>query len=124
MGLDVCHGRTWLTGHPRRTASSAGRRIDRFAVRRFDPGRRRSPRMKHDALLGRLVGVSALVALLLASTGAAAAPPVEQPSIFAPVSTPAFVIREVSLLVLGLSAVIYFVFLGFGGYAVVRLYRM
>jgi len=79
--------------------------------------------MKHDALLGRLVGVSALVALLLASTGAAAAPPVEQPSIFAPVSTPAFVIREVSFFVLGITAVIFFVVSGLGVYAMIRYRR-
>ena len=79
--------------------------------------------MKHRPLLGRVVGVSALAVILLASASAAAAPPVEQPSIFAPVSTPAFIIRELSFFVLGITAAIFVLVSGLGAYALIRFRR-
>jgi cytochrome c oxidase subunit 2 len=47
-------------------------------------------------------------------------PPVQTPSIFSPVSTPAFLIRELSFLVLGLSALIFLVVAGLAVYILVR----
>ena len=79
--------------------------------------------MTHDALLRRVLGASALAAVLLASTFVAAASAVEQPSIFAPVSTPAFIIREVSFFVLGITAVIFVLVSGLGVYAMIRFRR-
>jgi cytochrome c oxidase subunit 2 len=79
--------------------------------------------MRHHPLLGRVVGVSALAAVLLVFAPVAAAPPVEQPSIFAPVSTPAFIIREASFFVLGITAVIFVLVSGVGVYALIRFRR-
>jgi cytochrome c oxidase subunit II len=47
-------------------------------------------------------------------------PPVSTPSIFAPASTPAFEIRDLSLLVLGISAVIFVVVAGMALYIILR----
>jgi cytochrome c oxidase subunit 2 len=47
-------------------------------------------------------------------------PPVSTPSIFAPASTPAFEIRDLSLLVLGISAVIFVVVAGMALYTILR----
>ncbi len=47
-------------------------------------------------------------------------PPVQTPSIFNPVSTPAFAIRELSFLVLGLSAVIFVIVAGLAAYILFR----
>ena len=69
------------------------------------------------------MGVSALAAILLASASVAAAAPVEQPSIFAPVSTPAFVIRELSFFVLGITAVIFVLVSSLAAYALIRFRR-
>src|SRR4029453_5127947 len=79
--------------------------------------------MRPHPLLGRVVGVSALAAVLLVFAPVAAAPPVEQPSIFAPVSTPAFIIREASFFVLGITAVIFVLVSGVGVYALIRFRR-
>jgi heme/copper-type cytochrome/quinol oxidase subunit 2 len=49
--------------------------------------------------------------------------PVQTPSIFAPVSTPAFAIRELSFFVLGLTAVIFIVVAGFAIYTLIRFGR-
>jgi cytochrome c oxidase subunit 2 len=46
--------------------------------------------------------------------------PVQTPSIFNPVSTPAFAIRELSFLVLGLSAVIFVIVAGLAAYILFR----
>ena len=47
----------------------------------------------------------------------------ETPSIFAPVSTPAFAIREIAFFVLGITAVIFIVVAGLAIYALVRFRR-
>jgi cytochrome c oxidase subunit 2 len=49
--------------------------------------------------------------------------PVQMPSIFAPVSTPAFAIRELSFVVLGITAVIFIVVAGFAAYTLIRFGR-
>jgi cytochrome c oxidase subunit 2 len=67
--------------------------------------------------------VSAAVVVLLATAATAADTPVQTPSIFAPVSTPAFVIRELAFFVLGITAVIFFVVAGLGVYALIRFRR-
>jgi cytochrome c oxidase subunit 2 len=61
--------------------------------------------------------------VLLATAAAATAAPVPTPSIFAPVSTPASVIRELAFFVLGITAVIFLVVAGLGAYALVRFRR-
>ena len=72
------------------------------------------------AVPGRCVRV---IGALLASAATAAAAPVETPSIFAPVSTPAFVIREMAFFVLAITAAIFVVVAGFGVYALIRFRR-
>jgi cytochrome c oxidase subunit II len=47
-------------------------------------------------------------------------PPVSTPSIFAPASTPAFEIRDLSFLVLGISAVVFVVVAGMALYTILR----
>jgi cytochrome c oxidase subunit 2 len=54
---------------------------------------------------------------------ASAADRVSTPSIFSPVSTPAFAIREVAFFVLGITAVIFAVVAGLTAYAIVRYRR-
>jgi cytochrome c oxidase subunit II len=49
--------------------------------------------------------------------------PVQTPSIFAPVSTPAFQIRELSFFVLGITAVIFVIVAGFAVYTLIRFGR-
>jgi cytochrome c oxidase subunit II len=49
--------------------------------------------------------------------------PVQTPSIFAPVSTPAFAIRELSFFVLGITAVIFVIVAGFAIYTLIRFGR-
>src|SRR5258708_218792 len=49
--------------------------------------------------------------------------PIQTPSIFAPVSTPAFAIRDLSLFVLGIAAVIFIVVAGFAIYTLIRFGR-
>jgi cytochrome c oxidase subunit 2 len=63
--------------------------------------------------------------LLMASAPAAAAGqvPVQTPSIFAPVSTPAAAIRDLSWLVLGICAAIFIVVAGLLAYSIVRFRR-
>lgn len=51
---------------------------------------------------------------------AAAAERAPTPSIFAPVSTPAFAIRELSFLVLGITSLIFVIVAGFAVYTLVR----
>ena len=58
--------------------------------------------------------------LLLQAAAALAADRIETPSIFAPVSTPAHEIRELSFLVLGLSGLIFIVVAGMAAYIIVR----
>src|SRR5499426_3084174 len=45
------------------------------------------------------------------------------PNIFAPVSTPAFAIREIAFFVLGITAVIFIVVAGFAVYTLIRFGR-
>ncbi len=54
---------------------------------------------------------------------AAADAPVQTPSIFAPVSTPALAIRELGFFVLGITGVIFLVVAGLGAYALIRFRR-
>jgi len=49
--------------------------------------------------------------------------PVQTPNIFAPVSTPAFAIRDVSFFVLGITAVIFLIVAGFATYTLIRFGR-
>jgi cytochrome c oxidase subunit II len=49
--------------------------------------------------------------------------PIQTPSIFAPVSTPAFQIRELSFFVLGITAVIFVIVAGFAMYTLIRFGR-
>jgi cytochrome c oxidase subunit II len=49
--------------------------------------------------------------------------PVQTPSIFAPVSTPAFAIRDLSFFVLGITAVIFLIVAGFAIYTLIRFGR-
>src|SRR5262245_65552364 len=61
---------------------------------------------------------------LLAMTAvASAADRASTPSVFAPVSTPAFAIREVAFFVLGITGVIFVVVGGLTAYAIVRYRR-
>src|SRR6185295_20277120 len=57
------------------------------------------------------------------AAAASAADRVSTPSIFSPVSTPAFAIREVAFFVLGITAVIFVVVGGLTAYAIVRYRR-
>jgi len=49
--------------------------------------------------------------------------PIQTPSIFAPVSTPAFAIRDLSFFVLGITAVIFLIVAGFATYTLIRFGR-
>src|SRR5262245_26575885 len=49
--------------------------------------------------------------------------PIQTPSIFAPVSTPAFQIRELSFFVLAITAVIFVIVAGFAVYTLIRFGR-
>jgi len=49
--------------------------------------------------------------------------PIQAPSIFAPVSTPAFAIRDLSFFVLGITAVIFLIVAGFAAYTLIRFGR-
>ncbi len=64
-----------------------------------------------------------LVTLARDALMAAAGGVAETPSIFAPVSTPAFAIRELAYFVLGITAVIFIVVAGLTVYAIVRYRR-
>jgi len=64
-----------------------------------------------------VIGLAGLLAVLAA---AAADRRVSTPSIFAPVSAPAFAIRELSFLILGITALIFVVVAGLTLYAIVR----
>jgi cytochrome c oxidase subunit 2 len=63
---------------------------------------------------------STLGSVLLTAAGAGADGRAPTPSIFAPASTPAFEIRDLSFLVLGLCAVIFVLVVGLAAYALVR----
>ncbi len=70
----------------------------------------------------------ALAAIIVAgfmipTAAAGAAGTVQTPSIFAPVSTPAFAIRELAFFVLGITAIIFLVVAGLGVYALIRFRR-
>ncbi len=72
--------------------------------------------------------VVGLALWLFPHAAAGASPPgglaaIQTPSIFAPASTPAFAIRDLSWLVLGISAVIFVVVAGLLAYGVVRFRR-
>ena len=89
---------------------------------RSDPSGR-EPRRRARRVLRFVWWVSALAVVLLPAAAASADAPVRIPSIFAPVSTPAFVIRELAFFVLGITAVIFLVVAGLGAYALVRFRR-
>jgi cytochrome c oxidase subunit II len=67
--------------------------------------------------------VSALGSVLLTAAGGSAEGRAATPSIFAPVSTPAFAIRELAMFVLGITGVIFVVVAGLGVYVLVRFRR-
>jgi cytochrome c oxidase subunit 2 len=60
---------------------------------------------------------------LLMAASARADGPAPTPNIFAPVSTPAFAIRELAMFVLGITGVIFLVVAGLGVYSFVRFRR-
>jgi cytochrome c oxidase subunit 2 len=66
---------------------------------------------------------SVISIVLLPAAAAGADAPALTPSIFAPVSTPAFAIRELAFFVLGITAVIFLVVAGLAAYALVRFRR-
>src|SRR5262249_8155699 len=66
---------------------------------------------------------SVLASVLLTAAGAAADGRAPTPSIFAPVSTPAFANREIALCVLGITGVIFLVVGGLAVYVLVRFRR-
>ena len=68
-------------------------------------------------------GASALAGVLLTTAVARADGPVQTPSIFVPVSTPAFAIRELAMFVLGITGAIFLVVAGLGVYVLVRFRR-
>jgi len=68
-------------------------------------------------------GASALASILLPVVGARADGPAQTPSIFAPVSTPAFAIRELAMFVLGITGIIFLVVAGLGAYGLIRFRR-
>jgi cytochrome c oxidase subunit II len=70
--------------------------------------------------IGRELCLAGVLAWPAAALGAGPAP---TPSIFSPVSTPAFAIRELAVFVLGLTALIFVVVAGLGAYALVRYRR-
>jgi len=49
--------------------------------------------------------------------------PIETPNIFAPVSTPAFAIRDLSFIVLAITAAIFVIVAGFAVYTLIRFGR-
>jgi cytochrome c oxidase subunit II len=78
----------------------------------------------------RALSVAALVMLMMLVSTASGAPgsrstdsAVQTPSIFAPVSTPAFAIRDLSYFVLGICAVIFIVVAGLLVYSLIRFRR-
>jgi cytochrome c oxidase subunit 2 len=68
----------------------------------------------------RLGAASTLLAAGISAAEAWAGDPVQQPNIFAPASTPAYAIRELSWLVLGVTGVIFLLVAGLLAYIVVR----
>ena len=66
---------------------------------------------------------SVAVGVLLATAAGSAGAPVQTPSIFAPVSTPAVAIRELAFFVLGITAAIFLIVSGLGVYALIRFRR-
>ena len=68
-------------------------------------------------------GTSALAGVLLTAAGVGADGQAPTPSMFAPVSTPAFAIRELAMFVLGITGVIFLVVVGLGVYSLVRFRR-
>jgi len=69
-----------------------------------------------------LVRMAALAGVLL-TTASTAWAKIETPSIFAPVSTPAFAIREVAFFTLGITGVIFVVVSALTAYALIRFRR-
>ncbi|HXJ84322.1 MAG TPA: cytochrome c oxidase subunit II, partial [Candidatus Methylomirabilis sp.] len=67
--------------------------------------------------------MSTIGGVLLATTAMAADARTGTPSIFAPISTPAFAIREVAFFVLGITAIIFFLVAGLEVYAMIRFRR-
>jgi len=64
-----------------------------------------------------------LAGLMIASTAVGASTTTETPSIFVPASTPAFAIRELALIVFGITGVIFLVVAGLTVYALMRFRR-
>ena len=71
-----------------------------------------------------IIGLSGLAFIALGAPGALGDDgPVQTPNMFAPVSTPAFAIRDISYFVLGISAVIYVVVAALLTYSIIRFRR-
>jgi heme/copper-type cytochrome/quinol oxidase subunit 2 len=93
------------------------------------PGHDRAHRRRAGALAALLLGCVALANRCASAYGAATAfalgdgASVQTPNIFAPTSTPAFAIRDLSWFVLGICAVIFLVVAGLLTYSVIRFRR-
>jgi cytochrome c oxidase subunit II len=72
---------------------------------------------------GTRIAVTAIVALMGLAGAAGGETAVQTPSIFAPASTPAFAIRDLSWFVLGICAVIFVVVAGLLTYSIIRFRR-
>ena len=71
-----------------------------------------------------IVDLMALASSAIGATGSVSRNgPISTPSIFAPVSTPAFAIRDLSYFVLGICAVIFIVVAGLLAYSLIRFRR-
>src|SRR5262245_58134553 len=138
-------GRQWtcqrFRGRNRADEDSASRRLEHSSQARdgvtgsasalFGSDRGRDPavaldggtRYKTRVMVGLLTIWTSVGVPILAAAAAATGERPPTPTLFAPVSTPAFAIREVSLFVLGVTAVIFVIVGGLGVYAIVRYRR-
>jgi cytochrome c oxidase subunit 2 len=92
-----------------------------MSIATLESSRRRSggPRPTAFGMARAAAAALAVAAALLPPAAAAAAGPAASPSIFDPASTPAYDIRELSWLVLGISAAIFVVVAGLLAYSIV-----
>jgi cytochrome c oxidase subunit 2 len=104
---------------------NATRSVEEASWRTVD----RPPRCGFGAAVRALSGAAIVGLMALASSAVGATEPlgnptaVSTPSIFAPVSTPAFAIRDLSYFVLGICAVIFIVVAGLLAYSLIRFRR-
>jgi len=94
--------------------------VDNHRGRENPPSRRRPGARMMSARVAACAGIGAGVLL---ATAAVAGADVPQPTIFTPVSTPAFIIREIAFFVLGITAAIFVLVGGLGVYSMIRFRR-